>query len=56
MEPSRGQSICVPFASAEHYAACVADPESFRQHLMWFVSYRGGFPPDNMAQIPPKPL
>jgi len=23
---------------------------------MWFVSYRGGFPPDNVAQIPPKPL
>jgi hypothetical protein len=33
MEPSRGQSICVPFDSAEHYAACVADPERFRQHL-----------------------
>ena len=33
MEPSRGKSICVPFDSAEHYAACVADPESFRQHL-----------------------
>src|SRR5438128_161549 len=32
MEPSRGKSICVPFDSAEHYAACVADPESFRQH------------------------
>jgi len=23
----------VPFDSAEHYAACVADPESFRQQL-----------------------
>ena len=23
---------------------------------LWFVSYRGGFPPDNVAQIPPKPL
>ena len=33
MEPSRGKSICVPFDSEEHYAACVADPESFRQHL-----------------------
>src|SRR5713101_5803369 len=33
MEPSRGKSICVPFDSAEHYAACVADPQSFRQHL-----------------------
>ena len=33
MEPSRGKSICVPFESEEHYAACVADPESFRQHL-----------------------
>src|SRR2546422_11007419 len=33
MEPSRGKSICVPFDSAEHYAACVADPERFRQHL-----------------------
>ena len=33
MEPSRGKSICVPFDSAEHYAACVADPENFRQHL-----------------------
>jgi hypothetical protein len=33
MEPSRGKSICVPFDSDEHYAACVADPESFRQHL-----------------------
>jgi hypothetical protein len=33
MEPSRGKSICVPFESAEHYAACVADPASFRQHL-----------------------
>src|ERR1043166_199364 len=34
MEPTRGKSICVPFDSAEHYAACVPDPESFRQHLM----------------------
>ena len=33
MAPSRGKSICVPFDSEEHYAACVADPESFRQHL-----------------------
>ena len=33
MEPTRGKSICVPFNSDEHYAACVADPESFRQHL-----------------------
>ena len=33
MEPSRGKSICVPFDSDEHYAACVADPESFRPHL-----------------------
>jgi len=24
--------------------------------MVWFVSYRGGFPPDNVAQIPPKPL
>src|SRR5882724_6569059 len=32
MEPSRGKSLCVPFESEEHYAACVADPESFRQH------------------------
>src|SRR5216684_639405 len=33
MEPSRGKSICVPFESEEHYAACVAEPASFRQHL-----------------------
>src|SRR6266852_2631456 len=33
MEPTRGKSICVPFDSDEHYAACVADPESFRQYL-----------------------
>ncbi len=33
MEPSRGKSICVPFHSEEHYAACVTDLESFRQHL-----------------------
>jgi hypothetical protein len=33
MEPSRGKSIYVPFDSEEHYAACVADPASFRQHL-----------------------
>ena len=33
MEPSRGKSIGVPFASAEHYAACVAAPASFRQPL-----------------------
>ena len=33
MEPSRGKSLCVPFESAEHYAACVAEPASFRQHL-----------------------
>jgi hypothetical protein len=33
MEPSRGKSICVPFDHEEYYAACVADPESFRQHL-----------------------
>jgi len=24
--------------------------------VMWFVSYRGGFLPDNVAQIPLKPL
>jgi hypothetical protein len=24
--------------------------------MVWFVLYRGGFPPDNMARIPPKPL
>src|SRR6266705_2268253 len=36
MEPSRGKSICVPFDSEEHYAACVADPESFRQHPALF--------------------
>jgi hypothetical protein len=23
---------------------------------LWFVSYHGGFPPDNMARIPPKSL
>ena len=33
MELPRGKSICVPFESEEHYAACVADPERFRQHL-----------------------
>ena len=33
MEPPRGKSICVPFDSEEHYTACVANPESFRQHL-----------------------
>jgi len=33
MEPTRGKSICVPCNSDEHYAACVADPERFRQHL-----------------------
>ena len=33
MEPSRGKTICVPFDSQEHYVACVANPEHFRQHL-----------------------
>ena len=33
MEPSRGKSICVPFESEDHYAACVAEPECLRQHL-----------------------
>jgi hypothetical protein len=33
MEPSRGKSLCVPFAHAESSAACVADPESCRQPL-----------------------
>lgn len=33
MAPSRGKSLGVPFESQEHYAVCVADPESFRQHL-----------------------
>src|SRR3977135_2477732 len=33
MKPSRGKSICVPFESEEHYAVCVAEPASFRQHL-----------------------
>jgi hypothetical protein len=23
---------------------------------LWFVLYHGGFPPDNVAQIPPNPL
>jgi len=26
------RSICVPFDSEEHYAACATDLESFRQH------------------------
>ena len=33
MKPSRGKSLGVPCESAEHYAACVAEPASFRQHL-----------------------
>jgi hypothetical protein len=33
MKPSRGKSLCVPCESEEHYAACVAEPASFRQHL-----------------------
>ncbi len=33
MEPSRGKSICVPFASEDHSTACVAEPECVRQHL-----------------------
>jgi hypothetical protein len=33
MEPARGKRLCVPCDSEEHYAACVADPESFRQPL-----------------------
>jgi hypothetical protein len=33
MEPSRGKSICVPFESEDHYAACVAEPECLPQHL-----------------------
>src|SRR6266436_4569559 len=33
MEPSRGKSLCVPFESEAYYAACVAEPASFRQHL-----------------------
>jgi hypothetical protein len=33
MEPSRGKSLCVPFESEDHYAACVAEPECLRQHL-----------------------
>ena len=32
-EPSRGKSICVPFESEDHYAACVAEPECLRRHL-----------------------
>src|SRR5438552_10917577 len=32
MEPSRGKRIGVPFDSAEHYAVCVTDLESFRRH------------------------
>ena len=32
MESSRGKSLCVPFENEEHYAACVTDLESFRQH------------------------
>ena len=32
MEPSRGKSLCVPFESEEHSAACATDLESFRQH------------------------
>jgi len=30
--------------------------QAIEAELLWFVSYRGGFPPDNVAQIPPKPL
>src|SRR5512144_1944474 len=37
MESSRGKSICVPFDNEEYYPACVADPESFRQHLTEIV-------------------
>src|SRR6266481_8881440 len=38
MEPSRGKSICVPFDSEEHYAACVTDLESFLRHLTEFFA------------------
>src|SRR3989442_13351411 len=37
MEPSRGKSLCVPFDSAEHYAACVADTKSYRQHQTAYI-------------------
>jgi hypothetical protein len=33
MEPSRGKTLCVPCDSQEHYGACVANPDHFRQHL-----------------------
>jgi len=35
MEPSsdRNKSICVPFESEAHYAACIANCERFRDHL-----------------------
>lgn len=33
MEPTRGKRRCVPCDSAEPSAACVADPERFRQDL-----------------------
>ena len=35
MEPStdRNKTICVPFESEAHYAACVTNPERFRRHL-----------------------
>jgi predicted ATPase len=32
------------------------DTADLKDAQVWFVSYRGGFPPDNVAQIPPKPL
>src|SRR6266487_3810567 len=50
MEPSRGKSICVPFDSEEHYAACVADPESFRQHLTEVLSQHPELFPTRMSE------
>jgi hypothetical protein len=42
---------------AELLRDCIVSPDVFESMVdLWFVSYHGGFLPDNMAQIPPKPL
>ncbi len=53
------------YSPAQHTTSLASLPQGYSGQfgpgikslaLVWFVSYRGGFPPDNVAQIPPKPL
>jgi hypothetical protein len=56
VEPSGGKDAAPATITTTLYDLIAALQEVVDPGEVWFVSYRGGFPPDNVAQIPLKPL